>query len=1117
MRFRIFTLFVSIIISFTTAHATIRYVKPAAAGTGNGSSWANASNDIAAMITASASGDQIWIAAGTYIPAATLSMKNGVAIYGGFAGTETALNQRNYITNTVILNGNSTMRVFKNSNLNNTAVLDGVTIINGNASNFGAGMLNYFSNPTISNCKFQNNRAVNSAGGGIYNDGSSPIISNCVFIGNSTTISVGGGGIYNASTSNPIISNCVFENNNSNGHPGAAIFIETNSSATINNSVFTGNSSGSNGGAVYDGSNGASKYVNCVFSGNSGFYGGAIYFASTSTSSLIFCTITNNSGYQGGGIYTSSAGLKVTNSIVFNNTATNSNPNILNEAPAPGPTVTYSNIQGGFTGTGNINANPLFLNTTNKVGNDGLWMTADDGLQVKIGSPCLSAGTTGVGIPTTDILGITRSATTPTMGSYEAGVSNKVFVNTSISSSGNGFTWATAKKTLQEALQLIYADTIWIAAGSYTPTSTLSMRNGLAIIGGFTGTETLLSQRNFAANPTIISGGDVRQVFNNTNLDNTAVLDGCIISNGYIQNNSGAGMQNSSSSPIIRNCIFKDNKADYSGGGMLNSYSSPIISNCVFTNNTATSASGGGIFNDHSSISLLNCVFNGNKTIDAFTAGGGIYNTYSIGIVINNCVFTKNNSLYGGGIYNTASNLTIANTIIYDNMAANGPNFFNEASATIAISNSDIEGGFAGTGNINTDPLFVNASSPVGPDGKWMTADDGLALQPCSPVINAGITTSPALSTDILGNNRIGTYDMGAYEYQGNISGLAPGIGSQNASSTKTQSGTTVYGLCTNSHLIATVLSNGTNPIAGSTTAKLWIEATQTAQFVKRHYEITPAANAATATGKVTLYFTQAEFTDFNTQVPAPALLLPTGPTDAAGKVNLRVEKRAGFSSDGSGLPGTYTGTITTIDPVDADIVWNTAASRWEVSFTVTGFSGFFVKTQITTLPLRWLSVNGYLNSNKEATINWEVQETAVAGYEIEKSLDASSFAFTGHLQSKGDGNNRYQFTENMALEGTAFYRIKQKDINGNITYSPIIKLSSRDANKIQVYPSPFKTGFTVLMDKPQTVELKDMGGRAIQSFTLNPGSNYVAADNLPSGMYFLKTGDGTVLKIQKQ
>ena len=198
-------------------------------------------------------------------------------------------------------------------------------------------------------------------------------------------------------------------------------------------------------------------------------------------------------------------------------------------------------------------------------------------------------------------------------------------------------------------------------------------------------------------------------------------------------------------------------------------------------------------------------------------------------------------------------------------------------------------------------------------------------------------------------------------------SGNSATLATANTNQTLTIGGGTVFSSnCTN--LIATVLPNGASPVSGSTVAKVWIEPTQPVQYVKRHYEINPAANATTATANVTLYFTQAEFDDFNA---INAVKLPTGAADAAGISNLLIEKRSGVSSDGTGLPNTYTGSVITINPADASIIWNTTYSRWEVSFDITGFSGFFVKTQTGALPVQWLSITGSLNTQKQASIKW--------------------------------------------------------------------------------------------------------------------------------------------------
>lgn len=128
---------------------TIRYVKPVASGSGNGSSWANASSDLQVMIDASAANDEVWVAAGTYKPAAyptgssggtssrdyAFLLKDGVKVYGGFAGTETLLAQRNYTTNPTTLSGD-------------------IGTIGNNTSS-----------PSVSYCTFSENAPINDGGG----------------------------------------------------------------------------------------------------------------------------------------------------------------------------------------------------------------------------------------------------------------------------------------------------------------------------------------------------------------------------------------------------------------------------------------------------------------------------------------------------------------------------------------------------------------------------------------------------------------------------------------------------------------------------------------------------------------------------------------------------------------------------------------------------------------------------------------------------------------------------------------------------------------------------------------------------------------------------------------
>jgi len=144
---------------FTANAAVKRYVKPIASGTQNGSSWANAKSDLQQVINASAEGDTIWVAAGTYTGGFTL--KQGVQIYGGFAGFETFLKERKLPgtnENQTILDGNNTQRVVSQDvAFTVSTVLDGFIIQNGSAL-YGAG-ISLKSNSILRRCIVRNNQA----------------------------------------------------------------------------------------------------------------------------------------------------------------------------------------------------------------------------------------------------------------------------------------------------------------------------------------------------------------------------------------------------------------------------------------------------------------------------------------------------------------------------------------------------------------------------------------------------------------------------------------------------------------------------------------------------------------------------------------------------------------------------------------------------------------------------------------------------------------------------------------------------------------------------------------------------------------------------------------------
>ena len=241
--------------------ANILYVNEKATGNNTGVSWVNAMRSLKEAINRTCPNvTQIWVAKGTYKPTTNTSrdssfvMKNNLAIYGGFAGTETQLTQRNIRINPTILSGDIGMANSNTDNsynivrnisngLNSTAILDGFIVTGGKGNgagfgSYGAGIINVNSTPSFYNCSIIVNSA-DAYGGGMYNNGTAPIVVNSIFAGNTALY---GGGLYNEDAATKLI-NCSFSGNIAFAEGGA---ISTFGAVVpqITNSILWGNSSG---------------------------------------------------------------------------------------------------------------------------------------------------------------------------------------------------------------------------------------------------------------------------------------------------------------------------------------------------------------------------------------------------------------------------------------------------------------------------------------------------------------------------------------------------------------------------------------------------------------------------------------------------------------------------------------------------------------------------------------------------------------------------------------------------------------------------------------------------------------------------------------------------------
>ncbi|MFC1783689.1 right-handed parallel beta-helix repeat-containing protein, partial [Planctomycetota bacterium] len=741
------------------AAGDVIYVK--VSGAGDGTSWASAYGDLQDGLDDANPGDEIWVAEGTYYPTCDYSlgigdrgkhfrMINGVGIYGGFeAAGNPSWGDRNLALYKTILSGDigivdddsdNCFHIFYHpdgTDLDPNAILDGFNITKAKAdsdlfgdSGVGAGMYNWESNPTLLNCIFSENSAgaitVTGAGGGMYNYYSSPTLLNCIFNDNGASSS--GGGMYNLHCSSTL-TNCIFDGNVA--YDGGGI-LNYSSNPTVTNCIFIWNSALGDGGGICNFFNSSPVVTNCTFSNN--IEGGGMFNSENSSPTLTNCILWPDQMYGDGA-----------------------------------PLVSYSDVSGGWPGTGNINADPQFVSISN--------------LHLQAGSPCLDHGDND-SVPdviTTDLDGLPRIVNLVVdMGAYESQELTVICVDTNAAGANNGITWLDAFNYLQDGLAAAdYGDKILVAQGTYKPdqdtagnvtpgsrNETFNLIDGVALYGGFLTGGSDFTDRDPEMYLTTLSGdlleNDGPDFANNnensyhvvisTECDPNTILDGFTIyggnADGSDPDNYGAGMYNDGGSPTVIRCSFIGNSAGVFGGGLFNNGGSPTVLNCSFFGNSTDSV-GGAIFNKYSELMVVNSVFSGNTAHNL--EGGAIYNDHLSPIFIN-CSFTANAAHDGGAMYNNYSSPTITNCLMWLNSAPNGPEIFNEGGSSIPlISYCDIKDsngsgpswntdlGTDGGGNIDIDPQFKN---PDGPDDIAGTADDDLQLAYDSPCIDAGDNTA---------------------------------------------------------------------------------------------------------------------------------------------------------------------------------------------------------------------------------------------------------------------------------------------------------------------------------------------------------------------------------------
>jgi len=390
---------------FLTTAATARaqstlFVDANAPSAGNGQSWATPLRNLQVALTiargAGGAVTEIRVAQGTYRPAppggdrtVSFALVSGVALRGGYAGFgQPDPNKRDIALYQSVLSGDldsndgvgfsgygeNSYHVVTGSGTDAMAVLDGFTILAGNADG---------PDPDL-------------RGGGMFNNGGSPTVRRCTFRQNKAWL-------------------------------GAALNNE-NSSPTVTGCVFEGNSAGFSGGAIR-GWHSSPIVANCLFVANTAESGGAMWFGA-STPTIERCTFFANSASEGNALALSSccpkqpSNLHASNCIFWDggNEILNTDESII--------IISYSDIQGGWDGTGNIDADPRFMDpgywddkATPDDPADDFWVDGD--LRLQHGSPCINSGDPGfVPAPSeTDLDGHARVLCERVdMGAYEFGI-----------------------------------------------------------------------------------------------------------------------------------------------------------------------------------------------------------------------------------------------------------------------------------------------------------------------------------------------------------------------------------------------------------------------------------------------------------------------------------------------------------------------------------------------------------------------------------------------------------------------------------------------------------------------------------------------------------------------
>lgn len=819
----------------------IRYVKPVATGTGDGSSWENASGNLQNMIDELAKNNpqnlpgEVWVAAGTYVPqvqvisgttySASFLMRDGISVYGGFAGDESSKQERevgkmpwNFVNKTILegsyyehsktswnesnhkwtLTSDSRHVVFFSplpsegkSGFDKSTILNGVTIRGGYAQG-GEGVADFMTD----------------RGAGVYM-GINATLEKCIVTENSSTGNGGAVYMYGGRVMNSLI-----YNNNADGD-GGAVYVDN--AGIVLASMLTNNSANNGSGAYLahtgnwtDGKPHPEYLIlsTSVVSNNTSRLNGAVYCAKGGV--LMQNTITNNdcptatdntsaNASQSGGLYVDSYGL-VINSVLWNNTIQKRNIPMYAKNPTP------SNVRFLYTALSGINnavwnnvlqQEVISLAESNNIAEEGVLspdFVAEDlpestgvtGLLEDVNyfwQPVTGANLRARGMtlgtfpddvlvaPEIDIAG-TRFAQKPAVGAYSVEATNinpedtgdalKVYVDVECAvATHDGSSWANGYRSLNEAI---------------------------AYLSGLD-KETVGNKRLEVH----VMEGDIWPRYAFTNLDpQTATIDipaaasgaTLYIYGGYHRSDDKISVERN---PLTYRSVINGNHEGKNiedglyhcitvAKGAAVCLDGFHIINGYAAGEASRQYGAGLLVHDGANVTVNNCIFENNTAQE-----GSAIDARNASLTMNNCVVNNNTNITetAAVVNGNGANLKMNFVTIVNN---NGKAYSDNASLISSFSTANT--------SANTHTIEISTaqfSNPTKTSGASLGFDTYLggysSFQPTNqnPIVNVGKTIG-GITTDITlsARSRGGAPDLGAYEAQLPVDGTVIYVRSEN-------------------------------------------------------------------------------------------------------------------------------------------------------------------------------------------------------------------------------------------------------------------------------------------------------------------------------------------------